>query len=227
MLKFQLQRSQDLVRIDKQIISADTTYLVASFSFSPLLSGNVTSYWRRDESEYVYKAVLDSNGQCRVPWEVLVHRDSNKDYGGLDHIVYVSLADENIITTNECMINIARSVYSDSASDSDYANYVIGRLYEHTIPVEAWNGTSYTFTTSDFGEVVGLQIGIPPTSSYRNAHTAIQCALTIPYFSNSYVDNDADGIKETYFYTTIVISAKEQPKTDVKVAIWALAEKES
>lgn len=36
----------------------------------------------------------------------------------MDHIVYVSLADEQIVTTSECVVGIQRSVYSTSASDS-------------------------------------------------------------------------------------------------------------
>jgi hypothetical protein len=118
MVRFQLQRSQDLVRADNKIVSADTTVLRASFYYKNILSGEITSYWRRDDTNEVYKAVLSSTGECDVPWEALVHRETNRDYGGLDHIVWVSLADEQIVTTSECAFKIYRSVYSTAASES-------------------------------------------------------------------------------------------------------------
>ena len=142
MLKFQLQRSQDLIRIDDNVISADTTIVRASFNHRNKLFGKITSYWRRDDTNETFKAELSSAGECDVPWEVLVHRETNRDYGGLDHIIYVSLADEQIITTSECIVKVHRSVYSTSAADSG------------DIPVGPSGGGAVNSVNGQIGDVV-------------------------------------------------------------------------
>lgn len=101
-------------------------------------------------------------------------------------------------------------------------NYVIGNPTIITIPVADWVGSRYTITTSEYGEVGNLQLGIPIDSSMDNAQRVIECALTIPIINNKFLDKDDDDILETYDSTTIVISAKEPPTKDITICIWGL-----
>lgn len=102
-------------------------------------------------------------------------------------------------------------------------NYVVGTPINITIPVSEWSGTKYTFEVSEFGPIENLQIGIPVESSIENAQIIMECALTIPYWRNSYLDKDDDGIAETYSCSTISISALKTPTKDIAVCIWGLA----
>lgn len=101
-------------------------------------------------------------------------------------------------------------------------SYVVGEPVNITIPVTGWVGSKYTLTTSDYGPIDKLQIGIPVESSIDNAQSIVACALTIPRVTNSYTDNDGDDVLETYTSSTIEISAKEPPTKDITVCIWGL-----
>lgn len=104
--------------------------------------------------------------------------------------------------------------------------YVLGTPVDFVLSASGWNGTVYTLTVTEYGEVGELQIGIPTSSSIVNAQLLEQCALTIAQIKNSYTntDTDGDGENDTKVYksTDITISAVTAPTEDITVAIWGL-----
>lgn len=98
-----------------------------------------------------------------------------------------------------------------------------GKPVEFTLSKDGWNGTIYTIQTTEYGEVNGLRLGIPPTSSMTNAQRLIECALTIPEVANTMIDTDDDNVKDTN-RATITISAVTAPIEDLVIAIWGLVE---
>ncbi|MBQ8331127.1 MAG: hypothetical protein IJX94_01340 [Clostridia bacterium] len=116
------------------------------------------------------------------------------------------------------IININPTKKDDSTAATVY---VVGNPVEFVLSKDLWNGTIYTITTTEYGEVGALQLGIPPTSSMANANRLIRCALTIPQITNTRIDTDGDDVKETN-QATITISAVTAPDEDVTVAIWGL-----
>ena len=104
--------------------------------------------------------------------------------------------------------------------------YVVSSPIDFVLSAGEWNGTVYTLTVTEYGEVGELQLGIPTSSSIVNAQLLEQCALTIAQIENSYqnTDTDGDGTNDTRVYssTNITISAVTAPTKDVTIAIWGL-----
>lgn len=102
----------------------------------------------------------------------------------------------------------------------DRPNYVIGRPVEFTLDPTMWNGTTYTLTFSDYGEVSdNIQIGVPPMSSMKNANLVVQSAISIPEVANSFTTVDSVS---TYSSTTLTLVAVTAPIEEITIAIWGL-----
>lgn len=102
----------------------------------------------------------------------------------------------------------------------DRINYVKGDPVEIELKAENWNGTSYTITTSEYGAISeNIQVGVPPTSSAKNARLVVQSAITIPSVTNSYTTSNS---VQTYSSSTIILVAVTAPVEDITIALWGL-----
>lgn len=120
MLEFRITNGQRLSRIDGSTVSAGTTDLYAHFSFGDNYNGVVTSYWRVKGEKQTYKAPLDAEGICLVPWEVLASVSNNElIYQDIDHYVSVSIADADVTTSSECEFAVKRTAYSMESFDPE------------------------------------------------------------------------------------------------------------
>lgn len=101
MLKFEVSK-QKLIKISLDIVVADSrNYLTALFTFSEdwdEYTPKVATFNRIDKENCCYSVIIE-DGQCVVPWEVLV------DKGTME----VSVQGGDLITTNPVAVNILRS----------------------------------------------------------------------------------------------------------------------
>jgi hypothetical protein len=97
--------------------------------------------------------------------------------------------------------------------------YVSGKPVVFTLRADTWVNTTYTLDLTAYGAIDDskLQIGIPPTSSIRNATLLTRYALTMP---NAIYDVDSNTNEVTSASATII--AIEPPIEDIDVAIWGL-----
>ncbi len=122
MLTFDVH-GQTLIRTDNFEPATDSVnYLMAQFSYktSEWRTGNTkTALFRLGET--VYPAILDAEGTCIVPWEALVHGDSQyaRKNGST---VFVSLKAEQgttRITTDEVAVKLKSSGYGDTETPEE------------------------------------------------------------------------------------------------------------
>jgi len=107
-LKFEIT-NQIINRIDDEKPVADSVnYLFAHFEFltSEWEGKIITALFTKEDKSY--KMILDSSGDCLVPWEVIV--------GGGN--VYVSVYCDELITATKSRIYIAPSGYVEDAENS-------------------------------------------------------------------------------------------------------------
>lgn len=106
-LKFEVT-NQLINRVDQEKPVADSVnYLFAHFDFitDEWKNKTVTALFTKDDTSY--KMILDTNGDCLVPWEVIVN-------GGN---VYVSCYCGSLITATKARVFIAKSGYIEDAEN--------------------------------------------------------------------------------------------------------------
>lgn len=116
MLTFDVN-GQTLIRTDNFEPATDSVnYLMAKFAFKTdeWRTGNTkTALFRLGENSY--PAVLDSEGECIVPWEALVHGDSQyaRKNGSVVHVSLIAEKGTTRITTDEVPVKLKSSGYGD------------------------------------------------------------------------------------------------------------------
>ena len=115
MLEFNILKGQYLNRLDKNVVSADTTDLKAQFELTADFTGTITVWWRRSDVNNTYTSTLAADGTCTIPAEALVATDKAV-YGPYDHDVFVSISDTGRTTTNEYKLTVLRSAFSTNAT---------------------------------------------------------------------------------------------------------------
>lgn len=115
MLEFNILKGQYLNRLDKNVVSADTTDLKAQFDLTSDFAGTITVWWRRSDVNNTYTSTLASDGTCTIPAEALAATDKAV-YGPYDHDVFVSISDTGRTTTNEYKLTVQRSAFSTDAT---------------------------------------------------------------------------------------------------------------
>ncbi len=115
MLEFNVLKGQYLNRLDKNVVSADTTDLKAQFELTADFTGTITVWWRRSDVNNTYTSTLAADGTCTIPAEALAATDKAV-YGPYDHDVFVSISDTGRTTTNEYKLTVQRSAFSTNAT---------------------------------------------------------------------------------------------------------------
>lgn len=115
MLEFNILKGQYLNRLDKNVVSADTTDLKAQFELTADFTGTITVWWRRSDVNNTYTSTLAADGTCTIPAEALAATDKAV-YGPYDHDVFVSISDTGRTTTNEYKLTVQRSAFSTNAT---------------------------------------------------------------------------------------------------------------
>lgn len=115
MLEFNILKGQYLNRLDKNVVSADTTDLKAQFDLTSDFTGTITVWWRRSDVNNTYTSTLAADGTCTIPAEALAATDKAV-YGPYDHDVFVSISDTGRTTTNEYKLTVQRSAFSTNAT---------------------------------------------------------------------------------------------------------------
>lgn len=115
MLEFNILKGQYLNRLDKDVVSADTTDLKAQFDLTSDFTGTITVWWRRSDVSNTYTSTLAADGTCTIPAEALAATDKAV-YGPYDHDVFVSISDTGRTTTNEYKLTVLRSAFSTNAT---------------------------------------------------------------------------------------------------------------
>lgn len=115
MLEFNILKGQYLNRLDKNVVSADTTDLKAQFDLTSDFTGTITVWWRRSDVNNTYTSTLAADGTCTIPAEALAATDKAV-YGPYDHDVFVSISDTGRTTTNKYKLTVLRSAFSTNAT---------------------------------------------------------------------------------------------------------------
>ena len=115
MLEFNVLKGQCLNRLDKNVVSADTTDLKTQFELTADFTGTITVWWRRSDVNNTYTSTLAADGTCTIPAEALAATDKAV-YGPYDHDVFVSISDTGRTTTNEYKLTVLRSAFSTNAT---------------------------------------------------------------------------------------------------------------
>lgn len=121
MLEFNILKGQYLNRLDKNVVSADTTDLKVQFELTADFTGTITVWWRRSDVNNTYTSTLAADGTCTIPAEALAATDKAV-YGPYDHDVFVSISDTGRTTTNECKLTVQRSAFSTNATPGTGGN---------------------------------------------------------------------------------------------------------
>ena len=121
MLEFNILKGQYLNRLDKNVVSADTTDLKAQFELTADFTGTITVWWRRSDVNNTYTSTLAADGTCTIPAEALAATDKAV-YGPYDHDVFVSISDTGRTTTNEYKLTVQRSAFSTNATPGTGGN---------------------------------------------------------------------------------------------------------
>lgn len=114
MLTFDVQ-GQTLIRTDNFEPATDSVnYLMAKFAFRTdewRTSNTKTAQFRLGET--VYPAILDAEGKCIVPWEALIHGDSQyaRKNGSVVHVSLIADSNTIRITTDEVPVKLKSSGY--------------------------------------------------------------------------------------------------------------------
>lgn len=115
MLEFNILKGQYLNRLDKNVVSADTTDLKAQFELTADFTGTITVWWRRSDVDNTYTSTLAADGTCTIPAEALAATDKAV-YVPYDHDVFVSISDTGRTTTSEYKLTVQRSAFSTNAT---------------------------------------------------------------------------------------------------------------
>ena len=121
MLEFNILKGQYLNRLDKNVVSADTTDLKAQFDLTSDFTGTITVWWRRSDVNNTYTSTLAADGTCTIPAEALAATDKSV-YGPYDHDVFMSISDTGRTTTNEYKLTVLRSAFSTNATPGTGGN---------------------------------------------------------------------------------------------------------
>lgn len=123
MLYLKIQNDQELVQIGKAVVSAGTTDLEAQFDVGGLYVGELIAYFNvagRNDTPY---AVTVTDGKCLIPWEVLAtscekyNSASEKLPANINHMMIVSIADQERTTSSACRIPVYKSVFADDVEE--------------------------------------------------------------------------------------------------------------
>ena len=123
MLYLKIQNDQELVQIGRAVVSAGTTDLEVQFDVGGLYVGELIAYFNvvgREEAPY---AMNVTDGKCLVPWEVLATTcaeympASEKLPANINHMMLVSIADQERTTSSTCRIPVYKSVFADDAEE--------------------------------------------------------------------------------------------------------------
>lgn len=96
---------------DFKVIAKSVNYLYAHFDFTTDEWDGKTKTAIFATEDTAYEMILDDNGDCAVPWEVLTENDS---------YVYVSVFADNgtIITVNLAKVFVGKTGYTDDLESS-------------------------------------------------------------------------------------------------------------
>lgn len=123
MLYLKIQNDQELVQIGKAVVSAGTTDLEVQFDVGGLYVGELIAYFNvvgRNDTPY---AVTVTDGKCLIPWEVLATTcaeympASEKLPANINHMMLVSIADQERTTSSACRIPVYKSVFADDVEE--------------------------------------------------------------------------------------------------------------
>lgn len=121
--------NQWIIRTDAfKVVSDSRDYLYASFSFltSEWSGKTATAIFRN--SNHAYEVVIDQDGTCLVPWEVL-----KKSAGNFEVSVFAG----DLITANAARVQVYKSGYSDNLeSGTDPTPSVYAQIVERLTGVE-------------------------------------------------------------------------------------------
>jgi hypothetical protein len=154
MLKFNVF-NQRLIRVDKNNPATDSVeYLEAQFIFN-------TDDWNGKAKSAIftkgtssYTVLLDSEGVCKVPFEVLQSNESSKLLGNTDKISVSLIGIYNTvrITTNEVKVNLNYSGYTEGQEPSEPT----AEMYEQILAAYADAEAKCEETQQAFTDTLGL-----------------------------------------------------------------------
>lgn len=103
MISFRIEE-QTITRTDGYLPVTDTVDLYAKFEFEgEEWTGTITANFENAETNEVYSVILDENGECLVPWEVLQEGNA----------VLVSVFKVPVHPTNKAVVLMATSGYEE------------------------------------------------------------------------------------------------------------------
>lgn len=187
MLEFNILKGQYLNRLDKNVVSADTTDLKAQFELTADFAGTITVWWRRSDVSNTYTSTLAADGTCTIPAEALAATD-RAVYGPYDHDVFVSISDTGRTTTNEYKLTVLRSAFSTNATPGTGGSpTAYEELVEQFDELKADNQTFKDDMTEQQTELMQYaRDKADPVNSYKPLQERLDAALT-----------EIDGLKGT------------------------------
>ncbi|MCR5208432.1 MAG: hypothetical protein K6C14_08160 [Eubacterium sp.] len=133
--------NQIITRSDSNKVVADSrNYLYACFTFTSEWTGIITAVFKKDGA--AYNTVLDENGRCEVPWEVIS--------GGR---FSVSCFCGDRITANKVYVNVIPSGYCEGDTPSEPEPDVYSRIIARCDT--AANKADTVYTAYENGELKG------------------------------------------------------------------------
>lgn len=190
-LKFQI-KGQTIRRIDGfKVVAKSINYLYAQFEFSDDWgSGTKTAQFKSDQEEKPREKILDENGCCKVPWEVLQYNDS---------VFSVSVFSGSRITTNSAAVEVGETGYSeDGESSQEPTPGVYEQILERMKNIEQMEAVAETLpagseATAEYNNGT-MTLGIPegPQGDPGTSPT-----ITVTDITNGHrvTITDADGTK--------------------------------
>ena len=171
---------------DFGVVAKSIDYLYAEFSFSEDWGDGIkTVQFVNSVDNEPYKVILNEDGVCMVPWEVLQYDNSR---------IKVSAFSGNRITTNEATVRVQKSGYTDSGGDSQPPT---PGVYEQILKrLEGMNDADIRISSL--------------TDESVFASSRILEAVGTPIYIDDVTEYAAYGITEAGWYVFARIATKEE-----------------
>lgn len=227
MLYLKIQNDQELVQIGRAVVSAGTTDLEVQFDVGGLYVGELIAYFNvvgREEAPY---AMNVTDGKCLVPWEVLATTcaeympASEKLPANINHMMLVSIADQERTTSSVCRIPVYKSVFADDTEDPSKPTNTLTQQILKKVPTKgSVEDNSMKFGNEYSEELFSVDVsGLNGGSSTQPTVTTIDASawdsgtLSIHYSDNT-TDNlpvvfDANGVPTSVGGVTLVFPEVE------------------
>jgi hypothetical protein len=206
MLYLKIQNDQELVQIGKAVVSAGTTDLEVQFDVGGLYVGELIAYFNvagRNDTPY---SVTVTDGKCLVPWEVLAtsceeyNSASEKLPANINHMVIVSIADQERTTSSACRIPVYKSVFADDTEEPTEPSDTLTQQIWKKVPTKG----SVADNSMKFGNEYNEDLFSVDVSGLGGGSTT-QPTTTAVDFSNwsngTWEETLSDGSKVTHTVT--------------------------